>query len=109
MINVNIVKDSQGFIWQFTVTGHAGFDEPGKDLVCCAVSVVAYMAVNALEELVGIKNYTYEDGYMICSIPNDISEELKNKVKTIMETISVGFKQLEFTYEDYVSVLEEEV
>ncbi|MFZ5988493.1 MAG: ribosomal-processing cysteine protease Prp [Bacillota bacterium] len=110
MIKISVVRDKEGFIWQYIVEGHAGFAEEGKDLVCAAVSVVAFMGINALDELAGLKrNYGFEHGYMLCSVPTDIPEEKKEKVKTILETIVVGFKQIELTYEDYVSVLEEEV
>jgi uncharacterized protein YsxB (DUF464 family) len=109
MININIVRDKSGFIWQYIVEGHAEFADPGKDIICSAVSTVAYNGINALDELVGIKNYGIEKGYMICSVPTDIPENLKEKVRIILETIVVGFKQLQLTYEDYVSVLDEEV
>ncbi len=109
MITINIVRDKSGFIWQYIVEGHAGFAEEGRDIICSAVSTVAYTGINALDELVGIKNYGIENGYMICSVPTDISPELKEKVSIILETIVVGFRQLQLTYEDYVSVLDEEV
>ncbi len=109
MINIIVTRDKEGFIWQYTVKGHAGYAEAGKDLVCCAVSTVAYTGINALDELAGIKNYNIKDGYMVCSIPTDISPELKEKVKVIMDTIEVGFKQIELTYSKFVSVLDEEV
>lgn len=109
MININIVRDESGFIWQYIVEGHAGFAESGQDIICSAVSTVAYTGINALDELVGIKSYGIENGYMICSVPTDIPEDLKEKVRIILETIVVGFKQLQLTYEDYVSVLDEEV
>ena len=109
MITINIVRDKSGFIWQYIVEGHAGFAEEGKDIICSAVSTVAYTGINALDELVGIKNYGIENGYMICSVPTDILPELKEKVSIILETIVVGFRQLQLTYEDYVSVLDEEV
>ena len=109
MITINIVRDESGFIWQYIVEGHAGFAEAGKDIICSAVSTVAYTGINALDDLAGIKNYDIKDGYMICSVPTDILPELKEKVRIILETIVVGFKQLQLTYEGYVSVLDEEV
>ena len=109
MITINVIRDKSGFIWQYIVEGHAGYAEVGKDIICSAVTAVAYTGINALDELVGIRNYGIEDGYMICSVPTDISPELKEKVRIILETVVVGFKQLEFSYEDYVSVLDEEV
>ena len=110
MINVNIMRDQEGFIWQFSVKGHAGFDKAGKDIVCSAVSVTAYTALGALEDLAGLKDfYSERDGYILCSIPENISSEMKPTVKVILETTVIGFKQIELSYRKYVSVLDEEV
>lgn len=110
MIKVNVVRDKEGFIWQFTVKGHAGFEEPGKDIVCSAVSVTAYNAIGALSELAGLKDfYSERDGFMLCSIPDNLSNRNKEIVKVIMETTVIGFKQIELSYGKYVSVLDEEV
>lgn len=109
-ISIEINRDKEGFIWQFTVKGHAGFDKLGKDIVCAAVSVTAYTAVGALEELAGLKDfYSIKDGYMLCSIPDNLSAESKEVVSVIMKTTVIGFKQIELSYRKYVSVLDEEV
>ena len=49
----------------FTVKGHAGFADAGKDIVCAAVSSAAYLAANTVTEILGV-NATAEDkdGYM---------------------------------------------
>ncbi|MDP4094090.1 MAG: ribosomal-processing cysteine protease Prp [Bacillota bacterium] len=109
MINISIVRDKKGFIWEFTVKGHAGYGKYGSDIVCAAVSVVAYTAIGALDELAGIKNYSEKDGYMKCSIPLDIPEDKKQTAGIILETMAIGFKQVRNAYGKYVSVLEEEV
>ena len=111
MIKIHIARDPEGFIWEFTVEGHAGYGGKGKDIVCAAVSAVAYTAIGALEDVAGIKiNYTIQDsGYMMCSIPVDIPYDKKPEVRTILETIAVGFKQIMLSYEKYVTVLDEEV
>lgn len=109
MINIHIVRDKEGFIREFTVKGHAGFGKSGRDIICAAVSAVAYTAVGALDELVGIKNYTEHEGYMKCTIPSDVGQDNKPTVRIILETMAIGFKQIEYSYEKYVSVLDEEV
>jgi len=111
MVNVHIVRDTEGFIWEFTVEGHAGSGKRGNDIVCAAVSAVAFTALNALEELAGISSYTMSDGVIKCTVPADISPDLKLKVKTILDTIAIGFKQIEYTpsYRKYISILDEEV
>lgn len=110
MINIVVVRDKESFIWQFTVKGHAGFDVKGKDIVCAAVSVTAYTAIGALEELAGLKDfYSEKDGYILCSIPKELDVSKKETVRIIMETTVIGFKQIELSYRKYVSVLDEEV
>lgn len=109
MIIIHIVRDQEGFIWEFTVKGHADFAEKGSDIVCSAVSAVAYTAVGALDELVGISNYTEKDGYMKCSVPTGLTGERKFKAGIILDAATVGFKQIEDCYREYVSVVDEEV
>jgi uncharacterized protein len=110
MINVRIVRDSSGFIWQFNTEGHADYDEQGQDIVCAAVSVTAYTAIGALEDLADIKNcHTVEEGFVFCSIPVDISEKQKQIAGIILETTVIGFKQIELEYAEFLKVMEEEV
>jgi uncharacterized protein YsxB (DUF464 family) len=116
MVRVHVVRDKTGFIREYTVEGHAESGKPGKDIVCASVSAIAYTGANALEELAGIKlentrYLTVRNGYMKCVIPSDIPEEKKNTVKIILDTIVVGFQQLEYTpaYKKYISILDEEV
>ena len=37
----------------FTITGHAGYDVMGKDIVCAAVSALSQTCVISLEILIG--------------------------------------------------------
>lgn len=111
MIRIHVVRDNEGFVWEFTIEGHAGYGEAGNDIVCSAVSVLGYTAIGALSDIASIDfNYSIDDsGYLKCSIPVDIAYHKKPCVKTILETIVLGFKQIELTYGKYVVVLDEEV
>jgi len=109
MINIRLVRDKDGFIWNFAIQGHAGYGRKGSDIVCSAVSAVAYTALGALEELAGISNYSEEDGFMRCTIPADVDNEAKYKIRIILETMAIGLKQIEQAYKRYVSVVDEEV
>jgi uncharacterized protein YsxB (DUF464 family) len=102
MIIVEVKRDSEGFIWEFTVNGHAGSGEYGKDIVCAAASAIGYNALNALDKLVGIRNYKEEDGHLTCTIPKNVEDIKKHDIQVILETIIIGFKQIEFSYKDYI-------
>ncbi len=51
MITVTIFKDARQEYVGFSLQGHAQAGEPGKDIVCAAVSVLAVNTVNSIEQL----------------------------------------------------------
>jgi len=107
MIEVNVVRDNCGFIRQITIKGHAGFAEYGNDIVCSAVSAVAYTAVGALGDLAGISDIHKEkDGFMLISMPEGITGQQKQTAGIILETTVIGLKQIEMEYGRYVKVLD---
>lgn len=42
-----------GSIKGFDISGHSGYEESGKDIVCAAVSSAAYMAANTIVDVLG--------------------------------------------------------
>jgi len=109
MINVSIVKDKDGFIWGFEINGHSGYAAQGSDIVCAGVSALAYTAVGAITEMVNVGEWEQRDGYMKFSVPKKVSIEKKSTIKTILEAIVIGLKQIELSYEGYVKVIIKEV
>ncbi len=49
MIEITLRKSETGIYNGFLVSGHAGFDEYGKDIVCAAVSVMVINTINSIE------------------------------------------------------------
>ena len=48
---------------RLTVKGHTGYAEPGKDIVCAAVSVLAQNLIQSIEELTPDKiKYSIQPG-----------------------------------------------
>ncbi|MDQ2087299.1 ribosomal-processing cysteine protease Prp [Herbivorax sp. ANBcel31] len=109
MIEINVVRDKQRHIQSFTVSGHSGFAEQGSDIVCAAISALAYTGVGALKDMAGIDSYIEKDGYMECLVPKNVPDKKRQEVNIILETIVLGFKQVELSYRKYVSVLDKEV
>lgn len=109
MIKICLKRDNEGFIQEFSITGHAGYAKRGKDIVCAGVSAIAYTTLAALKEIAGICNYTEKRGSIECSIPKDISQDAKFKGKIILDAMAIGFKQIEREYKDFVMVIDKEV
>lgn len=55
---------------KFVISGHAGYDESGKDIVCASVSSAVQMAVNGITEIVKIHcDVTVGDNVIECVLP----------------------------------------
>ena len=105
MINVIISRDKEGFIWQFTVKGHAGFAEEGQDIVCAGISALSIAAVNGLEHFLSVGPKVQEaDGHLTCQLFGIPEQELE-KAQWILQTMTLGIEQIQTTYgQDYIII-----
>lgn len=107
MIKIVITRDSTGSIRRMCIKGHSGYARKGSDIICSAVSVTAYTAAGALEELAGLSGcYSESDGHMDIELPPGMVPVQKNTARIILETAAIGFKQIELSYGKYVRVQE---
>ena len=84
-----------------SVNGHAGYDEPGKDIVCAAVSILVYTLAERLNETGNLIDAELSPGYAkIEAIGNAESA-------TTIETIAAGFALLAGEYPGFVNVQNE--
>ena len=84
VINVEFHYDSSDRINGFSISGHAGYDEAGKDIICSAVSVLAINTINSIEELT-------DDKY---NVNNDESGLLEFDVLTLSDFSELLLKSL---------------
>ena len=85
MIKVNVSKDC------ITVTGHANYDEYGKDIVCASVSSLVISTVNAIikfnEEAISYKEE--KDKLVINILKNDdITKKLIGNMLDMLNELS---------------------
>lgn len=106
MINITVFESVSGNITGFRIEGHAGQADKGKDIVCSAVSAVAYTALGALEEVAGaagiVKNHVEENGYM--EVNAGETGLISETADIILKTAVVGFRQIEDSYRKYVKI-----
>jgi uncharacterized protein len=111
MTQVSIVRDKEGFIWEFTVKGHAGAGAEGEDIVCAGISAIVQTALGAMDELAGVRSFTVKRGLVRCTVPADIPKVKKEVIKIILDSMAIGLKQIDLTpeYSEYISILDKEV
>ena len=107
MVRVLVERNRGNAITMFEVEGHSGYDEAGRDIVCAAVSAIAYTTAGALGELAGMpKCYIESPGYMKIELPDGIDDMKRQVVDTIMNMSYIGFRQIEGSYPGHLKVSE---
>lgn len=110
MIKVYVTRDITKAISGFEIKGHANFDIKGKDIVCAAVSAIAYTALGGLKNLAKIDfEHTESNGTLECNMNSYADVEAKNKASVILETMVIGLRQVEKAYPENVEVVDKEV
>ncbi len=78
MVSVIAMKNRKKEYVGFTCSGHAGYDEYGKDIVCAALSMLVINTVNAIDALTDCKltvTTDEADGEMKVIFPDAASKE----------------------------------
>lgn len=85
---------------RITIQGHAGYAEPGKDIVCAAISTLSQVFVASVEELTAAKIKTAQTGgYMEIVI-----EESTERAQVLLDSFLVGCRMIADEYPEYVRV-----
>lgn len=92
---------------EITISGHANYDEVGKDIVCSAISTLFYTLARALSDVSDeFESFMVNDtkgGYVLCV--GDISEN----TDVIIDTIINGIKMVADDYPENVKFYMSEV
>ena len=105
MINVKFFHSENGAPLGFSFKGHAGYAAHGSDIVCAAISSVAYMTANTIIEIMKIDAEVgvNEDGAMALKVP----EESAEKTKEILLGLELHINELRKQYPKNVTITTE--
>lgn len=83
-----------------SITGHANYAEPGKDIVCAGVSVLAQTLIASIEELTTDEiKYSMQPG-TVCIKHGKLSE----RAQVLVASFFVGVEAIAATYPDNVRI-----
>ena len=88
------------------IEGHAGFDEPGKDIICAAVSALWNTMIWNLDRENIKCEVTGADGYRKVVIQEQSAPMKSMTLNTILDTILTGLVKLAEECEGYVAVFD---
>ena len=91
----------------FSVSGHSGYAEAGKDIVCAAISAIVTMVEATINDVCGAKakvRVKDEDARISLMLPVSCDEE--ETVQAVLSGMLVTLLSLREDYPDYIEVLE---
>ncbi len=88
------VKENNNLIEDISITGHAMFDDYGKDIVCASVSSIVITTVNAIERIDREAiSYTEEPFHLKVLYDNEIVYELLDNMISILKELEQSYPQ----------------
>lgn len=100
MIKVMIQK-KENEICSITISGHSGYEESGKDIVCASVSAIAITTVNAILRI-DSNALTYEesDGFL-----NIVMQNQSDIISLLITNMLDLLEELETQYSKYIKII----
>ena len=94
-------KDNKYF--KIEATGHTGYDESGKDILCASISSILQSGALGLKKVLNLKVKIVNkiDGYILIELP--VNQDLE-KAQVIMLTMLESLKDLQNGYSDYIKL-----
>ena len=106
MTKIKFFKNDNNLVG-FECSGHTGYEEYGKDVLCATISGITQSAILGLTKVLGI-NVKFERnekvGLLKVELPKVISEDKMQKAQVILNTVYVSIQDLTLGYSSYISM-----
>ncbi len=92
----------------FTVEGHSGYAEAGRDIVCAAISAAAGMTECAVNEVLGLAapvKVRETDGYLSLRLPGGLGQTNEHTCQTLLTGLMVYLQAMSDEYPENLVVL----
>ena len=106
MIKIKFFKSNNIFVG-YECSGHAGYDDYGKDIVCASVSTVMQSTLLGIQQVckVDVNMIRNDDkGYIKVDILQRMTNEQQIQVKTLLDTLHLTIQDLQEGYSKYISM-----
>ena len=107
MIDIVLYKKN-GINTGYKVSGHAGYDDHGYDVLCAAISVLTINTANTIEVLTDdtFRTDMDDDGFLHLQMTGDISHD----TSVLLSAFEIGVTSISEEYgRDYIQIRNEEV
>lgn len=105
-ILVKVYVNKKDIIYGFEVSGHSGYAEYGRDIICAAASIIAQNTVSSIKIYTKDKvNDNIDEGYLKCVLPNMKNGEGSKEACVLLKSAVAGFYSIQNSYDEkYIKV-----
>ncbi|MEG1475995.1 MAG: ribosomal-processing cysteine protease Prp [Longicatena sp.] len=104
MVKVLVLRKQQQ-IQEIEVSGHSGYDNHGRDLVCAGVSSITVGMMNALSEMTeDTCNLVMQDAYVKIHI-----KQQNEVTQMLVKAMLIQLQTLQESYTSYITIKDQEV
>lgn len=98
-----VIKKVKDEVIALECSGHSGYAESGKDIVCSAVSTLVQNAILSLQKIANVPvNYVIDDKNAFLSI--NIEGISNYDAQIIMKSTLLGLQTLQKSYKKYIDI-----
>ena len=97
MTRITIYRNENRKVQRFTCVGHAGYDDPGYDIVCASISVLVINTINSIETFTSV-GYTCEADEETGDIDFQFTDEISPDASLLIESMILGLKEIQNDY-----------
>lgn len=92
-------------MFRVEVSGHAGFDEKGRDVVCAGISILTYTLLNAAASRPEYMAHLYiNEGEGMIWMQCYPDEEHEAECREMLRTVLTGYEIAQKVYPDYIEI-----
>ena len=91
----------------FEISGHTGYNDSGKDILCAAISSIsqsACLGITKVLKLNAVITKNDKKGYLKLILPKSLSQEQLANAQIILKTMHISLQDLLFDYSDYINM-----
>ena len=106
MTNIKI-KTKNSNIVSFEISGHTGYEDSGKDILCAAISSISQSVCLGITKVLNVKaviNRNDKKGYLKLVLPNNLTDVQNHECQILLKTMQISLQDLLFDYSDYIKL-----
>lgn len=106
MTIIKFYKQNKNFV-KLKATGHTGYAEQGKDILCASISSITGALALGLKNVLKLKikyELNDENGSMLIELPNNLDLKMQEQVNLLFSVALESLKDIKSGYSQFIKL-----